>query len=452
MKPQLAVLLIDDDPDDVLLTREVLDEVRDFELVLEVASDYPSALAAFRDNRHDVYLLDYRLGHRSGLELLDEHIPKGPVIILTGQSDAGTDVIALQSGAADYLAKDRLTADILARTIRYAIERRRFQQLLEENQERLNVALRCSGVGTWTWNLHEDKVIWDAQLCQLFGIDRFAAPDTVIQMLRYVHEEDRERLARAFAECTSSSSPLDTEFRTVSDETRMERVIAVRGNCFSDASGVPIRFAGACWDVSEKHRDDEHRELLLAELDHRVKNTLQLVLAVARQTLRRTISLEQFIEAFEGRIEALANMHSLLTQTQWHGVALADMVELSLRPYRGEPTDPVSAVGPKVTVPPAAAQLLYLVLHELSTNAVKYGCLSQSTGILSVLWKIEAENEQRELVLEWKERGGPLVSAPKRFGFGTRLITQTLQYELNGLVDHRFDPEGVSCILRIPLS
>lgn len=447
----IDVLLVDDDPDDVFLVRELLEEIPNLLISVEVAKSFHEALPLMKENEHDVYLLDYRLGIESGIELLRQYTPEGPVIMLTGQTDEGVDVEALQAGAADYLTKDQLTADTLARSIRYSIERRSYQKMLKESRERLEIALQASRVGTWILDPNNNSVVWDEHLIRLMGIEPENVPKSYDSAYSVIHEEDRESIRELVEHAANTSSPFESEFRVTFPDGSL-RYLAVRGDSISSHHGGQKRLAGACWDVTERRRDEEHRKLLLAELDHRVKNTLQLVLALARQSLRQTNSITRFMESFEGRLLALADMHSLLTRTSWRGVSLREMISLCIRPYLSNDGEAISIDGPMVKVPPTVAQLLYLVFHELTTNAAKYGSLSVEGGELEIRWGFEEKPKERVLGLHWEEKKGPSVKVPEKLGFGSKLINQTLQYELQGVVEHRYEPNGVVCSIEIPVS
>lgn len=194
---------------------------------------------------------------------------------------------------------------------------------------------------------------------------------------------------------------------------------------------------------------EAHGRLLVHELSHRVKNTLATVQSVAIQTLRSADSLEAFSQDFLARLAALAQTHDLLMRNQWHGADLREMLDQELKPY-GRPDGPrLSLQGEPVRLDPKVALALGMALHELATNAAKYGALSCPQGELQVEWHRDPDEA---LHIRWTERGGPAVQPPTRRGFGSRVIEQGLAYELEAEVRLGFDPSGVSCMFRIPLT
>lgn len=205
-------------------------------------------------------------------------------------------------------------------------------------------------------------------------------------------------------------------------------------------------------EESEKARQaaKERQDLLVAELDHRVKNTLANIRALVRHSKDGATSLEAFTRGFERRIQAMAHAHSLLTQSRWEGADLRAIVADELAPYQGHA---IHLDGPRVVLRPKAALGISLAVHELTTNAVKYGALSTPTGEVEVTWQIVhagADMGGAALDLRWRERGGPVVQPPQRRGFGSVLIERGMSYEIGGSVDLRFDPSGVTCTMLVP--
>jgi two-component system CheB/CheR fusion protein len=200
------------------------------------------------------------------------------------------------------------------------------------------------------------------------------------------------------------------------------------------------------WDITERKAWDSRQRLLLSELTHRVKNTLTVVQSIASQTLRHTSSSGSFVEQFEGRLVALANSHKLLVESEWEGAELGDLVRLQLAAHGSGEGDRISVEGPLTILPPELATPFGLLLHELATNAAKYGALSVDQGRISVSWTLSNDGTESELRLVWKETNGPTVAAPTRSGFGTILITRGLP---NAVVDHDFHHAGLICTIRL---
>jgi two-component system CheB/CheR fusion protein len=205
-----------------------------------------------------------------------------------------------------------------------------------------------------------------------------------------------------------------------------------------------------CIDISDRKRAEEERELLARELSHRVKNTLAVVQALALQTDGRARSVQAYRQAFVGRLRALARAHDLLLEAQWRGADIRHLVEQAVAAYRVDHPELVEIEGPSVMVTAKQALGLNLVLHELGTNAVKYGALSRSEGRVRVSWQIETGQSSR-VRLRWQERDGPTVAPPAEKRFGTRLIERVCSYELEGEAELNYAPEGLSCELDFPL-
>ena len=215
--------------------------------------------------------------------------------------------------------------------------------------------------------------------------------------------------------------------------------------------GKPERVLAVLQDISERRRAAEHQQLLLGELNHRVKNTLASVQAIALQTIAGAPSLDGFKTAFLERLHALSNTHNLLANDAWNGVDLREIVLAELAPYQRAEPSRVTLAGAELKLEPKTALALSMALHELATNAGKYGALSTSQGRITVEWETHASNEQTWLLLQWTERDGPAVTPPTRRGFGTRLISDGLAYELDGTVELAFEPDGVTCCIDVPL-
>ncbi len=206
-------------------------------------------------------------------------------------------------------------------------------------------------------------------------------------------------------------------------------------------------YAAIAHDITERKAQERTRQLLLDELNHRVKNTLAMVQSIARLTLRQSHDPEAFAESFTGRIQALAAAHDVLTASSWHGADLCSLVKEQLL-FGGANDDRLTCSGPPVKLDPQTAVGLSLVLHELGTNASKYGALCVAAGRVNLAW--ETEDNGKVLKMRWQESGGPKVKAPLHRGFGTFIVEQSLS-GLDGEADLRFEPGGVVCDMRLPL-
>jgi two-component sensor histidine kinase len=203
-------------------------------------------------------------------------------------------------------------------------------------------------------------------------------------------------------------------------------------------------------DVTARELSERTLRMLVHELNHRVKNMLATVQSVARQSLRAA-QLSGPARDFEDRLMALGWTYDLLTQERWTGAPLRDVIQRTLTPHIAHGSSRLTLEGPDLWLHPNRALSLALALHELATNAVKYGALSNETGRIAVSWSIEQETAERQLELEWAESGGPPVRAPRRRGFGSRLIERSLARDLGGQAKLAFEPAGLRCHITAPL-
>jgi two-component system CheB/CheR fusion protein len=212
--------------------------------------------------------------------------------------------------------------------------------------------------------------------------------------------------------------------------------------------GVIVTFV----EVTKLVEGEAHQRTLVEELNHRVRNMLTIVSAIATQTLNRAGSLSEFKDSFSGRIQALAHSHSLLSREQWSPVLLKDILSLEFDAYRTGRSDRIVLSGPDdLSVKPQASLPLGLVVHELTTNAAKHGALSNGEGKLSVQWSIEKVEGRRAVVIHWKESQGPAVKAPGRGGFGTELVDREIKGALKGSIVRDFAATGFKAQITIPL-
>lgn len=259
------------------------------------------------------------------------------------------------------------------------------------------------------------------------------------------------------AACEATFLAANARRDSFSLEYRLRRADGEYRWCLDAASprfggtGEFLGYIGSVIDISERKHSEDRRLLLINELNHRVKNTLAVVQALALQGLRASPdNPSEFKDMFVRRLTALANAHDLLTQAEWSGADLKDVAQQALSLFSGG--DRFAAQGPSVQLSPRAAVPFSMALHELATNASKYGALSGDAGCVDLEWRLDRSNGSPVLDLTWTERGGPLVTTPKRRGFGSRLIEQGLKHELEGEVQLDFEPSGLRCRVRIPLS
>jgi two-component sensor histidine kinase len=204
--------------------------------------------------------------------------------------------------------------------------------------------------------------------------------------------------------------------------------------------------------VTERKKAETRQQLLIDELNHRVKNTLAIVQALAQQSLKGGRPPAEGRAAFEARLSALAAAHNLLTNAAWESVVLSQVVETAMATVCGTELRRYHIAGPEVRLGPQAAVSFALAIHELCTNAIKYGALSNDGGTISIRWCLKGRSEDPELLLVWTEQGGPAVQAPPKRGFGTRMIERALASDLKASVQISFEEQGVVCSLSAPVS
>ena len=214
--------------------------------------------------------------------------------------------------------------------------------------------------------------------------------------------------------------------------------------------GRARRLANVAADVTERKAAEAHQRFLLQELSHRSKNLLSIVQALADQTLRNCSDLKEFQNRFDGRLRGLAVSNTLLARGDWRGSSLSALVELQLAPFIDLPSTRIEIRGPSVDLTAEAAQAVGLTLHELATNAVKYGALSAPHGTLSISWQIDQAHAAGALTLDWCERGGPSVTMPKRTGFGHVVMKMMIEQAVHGTVELNFAREGLRWSLKAP--
>lgn len=325
--------------------------------------------------------------------------------------------------------------------------RREAQFEVERQGARLSLALDVTGLGLWDYDFMADRVDWDARMRQLFGL-KGDGPIDFAAYAAAVHREDFPAVEAAYRSALAGENDgaYVVEHRTAAlGESGSAVWIRAAARVMRDAAGRPSHVIGTAQDISAQVAARERQELLLAELNHRVKNNLATVQAIAGQTMRSAADdPAAFRVAFDGRIQSLARGHDLLTRNVWEAADLREVIEAALSPFDAELFDIDGPDAPTPLTPEMAVNMV-MVLNELATNASKYGALS-SAGRVSIVWTVA----DHQLTLEWRERGGPPVAAPTRTGFGTRLTLAALQ-AYGGTVELTFPPEGARCRMQTPL-
>ncbi len=328
-------------------------------------------------------------------------------------------------------------------------QRRNAEAALAASGERLRLAQEAAGFGIYDHDFRTGAVTWDSRMRAFWGLGE-EAPVTARHFLAGLHPEDRPLRRAAMREARDPQGPgtYQAEFRVVGEG---ERWIFTIGQVHFE-HGRAVRLTGLALDVTERKRSEQRNELLMREVDHRAKNALAVVQAALR--LSRAETPAELVRIIEGRVAALARAQTILARRRWEGAELQALLEGELAAFlTGIRLDAPRAElhGPPVTLAAQAAQPLSMAVHELATNAMKYGALSRRGGLLQVSWRLDPARQVLSLL--WRERGGPEeAAAPTRRGFGSRVIEQTVQVQLGGSLTRRWLPGGLACEITIPLA
>jgi two-component sensor histidine kinase len=336
-------------------------------------------------------------------------------------------------------------AALIAEMSREIAERKRIDVALKENEVRLQETLAAGQVVAFTWDPQTGRSQRSLNASHCLGLEpRTASHGMGKDFLARVHPDDR----RAFADQVKGLRPENpiylTSFRFVRPDGQA-MWLEESGKADFDASGRCLRLTGLTADITDRKRGEEQQRMLARELDHRVKNLLASIARVAQRTREGSRSMDEYLPTLHSRIQSMSNAHALLSRSHWHGVRLAELAGAELAPF--VKADSISVEGPDVLLTAEATQPMAIVLHELVTNASKYGALSTPDGRITVRWHL-GEDEAR-LVLEWIEADGPPV-VPGQASYGTGVIRNLIPYELGGTVDLAFAAEGLRCKIALP--
>ncbi|AWN45090.1 histidine kinase [Methylobacterium terrae] len=342
------------------------------------------------------------------------------------------------------------------------------RRALHDREQRLRVATTVAALGIFEWHVLDDQSLWENErMWEIFGR---RPQDGTISMREFfrsvVHPEDKAGFRRAVAGALHSDGVLHATARIRGapegpDAPEAWRTIEMAGRFERDGpAGLPRRLIGVVADITDRRLAEERQSLLIRELHHRVKNTLATVQAIVGSTARTASSIESFYEAFVGRIMSLAHTHSVLTEDVWQTASLRGLLENELRPYADGAMRPdtggrIELDGPAVDLPSEIAVPIGMAIHELTTNAAKYGALSNRTGRVRIRWSVEPGAEpgadRPRLRFHWQESGGPPVAPPTRQGFGSRLLQRVLTTQVQAEVATDYAPGGLVLTMLAPL-
>ncbi len=309
---------------------------------------------------------------------------------------------------------------------------------LARHERRLDLAIEAAGLAEFEWEIAADRLVLEHRGAALTGLPAGAVPHALTTVLHGpVAAEDRERFARAVRAALTGRGGLDIEFRWIRPDSGRPVWLAAKAVRVEDGDPPMQRLVGVLQDITQRRQEEQRRESLATELDHRVKNMLAAVQSVANQSARKTTSLDAFLKTFTGRLKAMASAHELLTATRWGGAYLSDVVAAELG---GLAPGQISSSGPALYLTPRAASAVALALHELAAGALRQGALSTEHGRVEVRWRGRKEGG---FVLDWSETGGPPAPAHNQDGFGATLLGEVTGRELEGRVTVEHPPSGV---------
>ena len=467
---KVNILLVDDQPAKLLAYEVILKELGEN---LVVAASGREALEILLKNEVAVILVDVCMPELDGFELaamIREHprFQKTSMIFISAIQVSDFDRLrGYEMGAVDYVpvpvvpevlrAKvkifaelyrktrqlERLNAELEDRVRARTAELEKSTSQLVESEQRRSMAIAAGKMGSWDWDWINGDWMWDKGQYRIFGVDpeNFEVTSANIQAL--LHPEDANELRRIVAEFTKGARSYEAEFRIMRPDGGVRWCVGTAAATI-DRGGRVVRISGVTVDITERKLAEERQNLLTREVDHRAKNALALAQSIVRLT--RAENIKTYVNAVEGRINALARVHTILSLSSWQGAEIGKLVDEELAAY--STGGQIRFSGPEVQLQPATAQTLTLALHELTTNSAKYGALSTLTGRLSVQWDLRGGT----LFLVWQEAGGPPVRPPTTRGFGTRSLLASVETQLGGQALFDWLPEGLICQLQVPLT
>lgn len=308
--------------------------------------------------------------------------------------------------------------------------------------ERLNLAITAAALGEFEWDIKRDVFKISPRLAKVAGIAPGVIPsENGAALFPYIHPEDREIARETINKQLAQTGRYSLEYRRLPDADGRAVWYHGSGVMLFGPDHEPTHLIGVVQDISERKAEEQQREALVAELDHRIKNLLAVVQSVAAQSARKSASLDVFLKTFAARLKSMSSAHDLLSAARWRGATLARIAAAELG---GLAPTQTRWDGPELFLTPRAAAALSLALHELAVNAVRYGSLSTENGKVEVVWRRTPEGG---FALEWLETGGPPAAAPTTKGFGATLIEDVAGRELGGSAKISYRSSGVTAMI-----
>jgi PAS domain S-box-containing protein len=298
-------------------------------------------------------------------------------------------------------------------------------------------------MGSWDWDWINGDWMWDAGQYRIFGVDPRTFQVTSENIQALLHPDEVNDLRKVIAHFEKGGRSYEAEFRVNRPDGDVRWCVGTAAATL-DKGGRVVRLSGVTIDITERKRAEERQNLLAREVDHRAKNALALAQSIVRLT--RASEVKDYMQAVEGRISALARVHTILSLSNWQGAEIGQLVEEEIAPYSSG--EQIESFGDELQLQPATAQTLALALHELVTNSAKYGALSALSGRLKITWEARPD----ALHLLWEEHGGPPVEQPVSRGFGTRSVIASIESQLGGKAEFDWRSEGLICRLTVPLA
>jgi PAS domain S-box-containing protein len=467
---KVNILLVDDQPAKLLAYEVILKELGEN---LAVATSGREALEYLLKNEVAVILVDVCMPELDGFELaamIREHprFQKTAMIFISAIQVSDIDRLrGYEMGAVDYVpvpvvpevlrAKIKVFAELYRKTrqlerlnseledrvrARTAELEQSTTQLLESERRR-SMAIAAGKMGSWDWDWINGDWMWDAGQYRIFGVDSRNFQVTSESLQTLLHPDDIDGFRKVIAHFEKGARAYEAEFRIIRPDGEVRWCVGTAAATL-DKNGRVVRLSGVTIDITERKRAEERQSLLAREVDHRAKNALALAQSIVRLT--RASDVKDYIQAVEGRISALARVHTILSLSNWEGAEVGRLVEEEISPY--STGGQIELEGAELRLLPATAQTLALALHELVTNSAKYGALSTLSGRLRIGWDVRGD----ALQLTWEEHGGPAVEKPVSRGFGTRSVIASIETQLGGTAEFDWRAEGLICRLSVPLA
>ncbi|MGO4683885.1 response regulator [Hyphomicrobium sp. 2TAF46] len=461
----INILLVDDQPGKLLTYEAILDGL---DATLIKATTAEEALTALLKTDIAVILMDVCMPDLDGFELaamIRDHPrhEKTAVIFISAVRLETDDLLkGYRTGAVDYVSVpvvpeilkakvqifvelyrksrelDTLNAELEARVQQRAQQLEESHARLQESEERLRLASEAAKLATFEFDQKSQTLQWSANISDVLH-NKLPLHQTFESFMAFVHEDDREMVRSYVRTANYAETTAELEFRVTG--ARGVAWILARARAFNTNNAETPRVLGTLLDITDRKSAESHQQLLMAELDHRVKNILANVAAIARLSSSNAVSVKSFAAALDGRIHAMSAAHDLLRQSSWTGVDLHELVQGALAPFRSRSDNDIVVEGERVRLTSKFGQSMALVLHELVTNAVKHGALSKPGGRVSVDWARIVTPDGDKIRFSWQESGGPLCTKPERNGFGLAVIRSAAS-ECGGVAEMTFAPEG----------